>query len=143
MNYKDYIINGKLILPEGFNSALYCTGNNLTELILPEGFNSNLHCSGNNLTELVLPEGFNSFLDCSRNNLTELILPKGFNGNLDCSNNNLTELILPKGFVFNFFSVLDEYPDNFVNCDSNVKVYTYEEWTALERDRKINEILKD
>ena len=46
MNYKNYIKNGKLILPEGFNS------------ILPEGFNSPLYCYGNKLSELILPEGF-------------------------------------------------------------------------------------
>ena len=38
MMYKDYIINDKLILPEGFNSHLNCSNNNLTELILPIGF---------------------------------------------------------------------------------------------------------
>ena len=89
MDYK-YIKNGKLILPDGFNSELNCSYNNLTELILPDGFNSNLYCSYNNLTELILPDGFNSDL----------------------------------------------------NCDKEVRVYKWNEWLALERDRKINEILE-
>ena len=89
MDYKHYIKNGKLILPEGFNSNLYCYNNKITELILPEGFNSYLDCSDNSLTKLVLPEGFNS----------------------------------------------DLY------CDKEVRVYKWNEWLALERDRKINEIL--
>ena len=56
MNYKNYIKNNKLILPKGFNSTLYCYGNNLNELILPEEFNSTLYCHNNNLSELILPE---------------------------------------------------------------------------------------
>jgi hypothetical protein len=64
MNYKDFIIDGKLILPEGFNSPLRCYNNNLEKLILPEGFNSPLYCYNNNLKELRLPEGFNSELKC-------------------------------------------------------------------------------
>ena len=44
MNYKDYIKNNKLILPEGFNSVLHCYWNKLSELILPERFNSPLTC---------------------------------------------------------------------------------------------------
>jgi hypothetical protein len=64
MNYRDYIKDGKLILPEGFNSDLYCSNNNLTKLILPKGFNNSLRCWGNQLTQLILPEGFNSYLNC-------------------------------------------------------------------------------
>ena len=41
---KKYIKDGKLVLPEGFNSDLVCSDNNLIELILPEGFNSDLDC---------------------------------------------------------------------------------------------------
>jgi len=59
MDYKHYIKNGKLILPEGFNSELNCSYNNLTELILPDVFNSRLYCYNNKITELILPEGFN------------------------------------------------------------------------------------
>ena len=66
MDYKNYIKNGKLILPEGFNSRLNCSYNNLTKLVLPEGFNSYLDCYGNNLTELILPDGFNSDLNCDK-----------------------------------------------------------------------------
>jgi len=47
MDYKKYINDGKLILPEGFNSYLNCWNNNLTELRLPEGFNENLDCRNN------------------------------------------------------------------------------------------------
>jgi len=36
MSYKDYIKDGKLILPEGFNSQLICNNTDLTELIIPE-----------------------------------------------------------------------------------------------------------
>ena len=97
MDYKNYIKNGKLILPEGFNSNLYCSSNNLTELILPEGFNSNLYCYNNKITELILPEGFNSYLDC--------------------------------------------YNNSYLSFDKEVRVYKWNEWLALERDRKINEIL--
>ena len=86
MYYRDYIKDGKLILPKGFNSPLNCSINNLKELILPEGFNNWLNCSSNNLTELILPEGFN----------------------------------------------------NFLYCDEAVKVYEWNEWLALERERKIN-----
>ena len=92
MNYKDYIKDGKLILPEGFNSKLLCWNNNLEELILPEGFNNYLDCHDNNLNELILPEGFN------RNNLI---------------------------------------------CDKTVTVYSWNEWLAIERERKINEILDE
>ena len=53
MDYKKYIKNGCLVLPEGFNSPLNCSDNNLKELILPEGFNSDLDCSNNNLRELI------------------------------------------------------------------------------------------
>jgi len=91
MNYKDYIIDGKLILPKGFNSHLSCVNNNLEKLILPKGFNSDLSCFNNNLEKLILPEGFNSHL----------------------------------------------------SCDETVKVYKWEEWLALERDRKIKEILDE
>ena len=72
MNYKDYIKNSKLILPEGFNSYLNCYGNNLSELILPEGFNSFLSCSNNNLNELILPEGFNRYLDCDNRDIIKI-----------------------------------------------------------------------
>ena len=102
----------------------------MKELILPKGFNNDLWCSYNNLEELILPEGFNSNLHCSYNNLKELILPKGFNKELNCRSNKLTELILPEGFN-----------RNYLYCDKNVKVYEWNEWLALERDRKINEIL--
>ena len=112
MNYKDYIKNGKLILPEGFNNQLYCINDDLTKLILPEGFNSTLNCCYNKLTELILPEGFNNYLDCRCNNLKELILPKGFN-------------------------------INNLSCDKNVKIYNWNEWLALERERKINLILDE
>ena len=99
MNYKKYIKNNKLILPEGFNSPLSsCSYNDLTELILPEGFNSNLHCDNNKLSELILPEEFNSALYCFYNKLGGLILPEGFNSTLYCYGNNLSELILPEGF---------------------------------------------
>jgi len=81
MNYRDYIKNGKLVLPEGFNSPLNCSNNKLSELILPEGFNSWLNCKNNNLTELILPEGFNRYLNCYNNQLNKLILPEGFNRN--------------------------------------------------------------
>jgi hypothetical protein len=115
MSYKDYIKDDKLILPEGFNSPLDCSRNNLKELVLPEGFNSPLNCSGNKLKELILPEGFNSplyWLNCKNNNLTELILPEGFN------RNNLI-------------------------CDETVKVYKWNEWLALERERKLKSILDE
>ena len=123
----------KLILPEGFNSHLDCSYNELTELILPEGFNSPLYCFDNNLTELILPKGFNSWLNCNNNNnLKELILPKGFNSWLNCSSNNLTELILPEGFI----------RKNLI-CDENVRVYEWNEWLALERERKLKLILDE
>ena len=80
--------------------------------------------------KLILPKGFNSCLDCSNNKLTQLILPQGFNSSLYCYGNNLKELILPEGFN-----------RNYLYCDKNVKVYEWNEWLALERDRKINEIL--
>ena len=112
MNYKDYIKDGKLILPEGFNNYLDCGNNNLKELILPQGFNSQLLCYNNKLTKLILPKGFNSRLHCYRNNLTQLILPEGFN------RNNLI-------------------------CDKTVTVYSWNEWLAIERERKINEILDE
>ena len=50
--YKNYIKNDKLILPEGFNSRLYCSGNNLSELILPEGFNSDLWCDNPDIIKI-------------------------------------------------------------------------------------------
>ena len=87
---------------------------------LPNGFKS-----------LELPQGFNSPLYCRNNNLSELILPVGFNSLLSCSNNNLTQLILPEGF------------DSGLYCDKSVKVYFWNEWVALERERKINQILMD
>ena len=59
----------------------------------------------------------------------KLILPEGFNSNLYCYNNKITELILPEGF------------NSYINCDKEVRVYKWNEWLALERDRKINEIL--
>ena len=111
MNYKDYIKDGKLILPEGFNSYL--------------------DCCDNRLTELILPKGFNSWLNCGYNQLKELILPKGFNKDLNCCGNNLTELILPEGFNSYFY------------CDHTVKVYKWNEWLALERERKIKLILDE
>jgi hypothetical protein len=80
---------------------------------------------------LILPKGFNSDLNCRNNNLEELILPQGFNSNLYCHRNNLKELILPEGF------------NSILSCDDNVKVYKWEEWLALERDRKIKEILDE
>ena len=92
MKYKDYIKDGRLILPKGFNNNLYCYNNNLKELVLPEGFNSRLNCWGNQLKELILPEGF------IRNNL---------------------------------------------KCDETVKVYKWNEWLALERDRKLKLILDE
>jgi len=76
-----------------------------------------------------LPQGFNSELRCSYNNLTELILPEGFNSRLYCYGNNLTKLVLPEGF------------NSYLDCDKEVRVYKWNEWLALERDRKINEIL--
>jgi len=76
-----------------------------------------------------LPEGFNSNLRCYNNKITELILPEGFNSNLRCYNNNLTKLILPEGF------------NSYLNCDKEVRIYKWNEWLSLERDRKINEIL--
>ena len=91
MKYKDYIKDGRLILPKGFNNNLYCYNNNLKELVLPEGFNSRLDCYNNNLKELVLPEGFNNYL---------------------------------------FY-------------DKNVKVYKWNEWLALERERKLKLILDE
>ena len=112
MNYKDYIKDGRLVLPDGFNSLLDCSGDNLTELILPQGFNSGLFCFNNKLTNLILPEGFNSPLYCQNNKLRELILPEGFNR-------------------------------NYLYCDKNVRVYEWNEWLALERERKINEILNE
>ena len=90
MDYKKYIKNRCLILPNGFNSPLDCSGNNLTSLILPEKFNSVLYCSSNNLTSLILPEGFNSYLNAG-----------------------------------------------------NAIVYTHKQWKALERNRKIEELLID
>ena len=73
MNYKNYIKNNKLILPEGFNSPLSsCSYNDLTELILPEGFNSHLYCDNNNLIELILPEGFNRYLDCDNPDIIKI-----------------------------------------------------------------------
>ena len=92
MNYKDYIKDGKLILPEGFNMPLYCFDNNLEELILPKGFNSPLYCYSNNLTELILPKGYNN---------------------------------------------------NYLYYDKNVKVYKWNEWLAIERERKIKSILDE
>ena len=92
MNFKDYIKDGKLVLPEGFNKPLYCSRNKLTKLILPQGFNSQLNCIFNKLEELILPEGFNSY---------------------------------------NLF------------CDETVKVYEWNEWLALERDRKLKLILDE
>ena len=58
-----------------------------------------------------------------------LILPKGFNSPLDCSDNNLEELVLPEGF------------NSKLRCDDWVKVYNWNEWLALERERKIKSIL--
>ena len=83
-------------------------------------------------SKLILPEGFNNDLDCSYDNLEELILPEGFNSYLNCSYNNLTRLILPEGFIRN----------NLI-CDKTVKVYEWNEWLALERDRKLKLILDE
>ena len=52
-----------------------------------------------------------------------------FNNILYCSNNNLTQLILPEGF------------NSTLDCDKSVRVYEWNEWLALERERKINLIL--
>ena len=52
MNYKEYIKNGKLILPKGFNSKLDCSWDKLTELILPEGFNNYLYCDNKDLNKI-------------------------------------------------------------------------------------------
>ena len=71
-------------------------------------------------------------LYCFDNNLEELILPKGFNSPLYCYSNNLTELILPKG-----------YNNNYLYYDKNVKVYKWNEWLAIERERKIKSILDE
>ena len=92
MSYKDYIKDGRLILPKGFNKELDCSYNNLKELILPEGFNSSLYCYRNNLKELILPEGYNH---------------------------------------------------RYFYCDKWVRVYKWNEWLALERERKINAILDE
>ena len=113
MDYKDYIKDGKLILPEGFNSPLNCYYNNLKELILPKGFNSYLNCKNNQLKKIVLPEGFNSDLYCH-------------------GNNNLEELILPEG-----------YNNRYFHCDETVKVYKWNEWLSIQRERKINAILDE
>ena len=104
MNYKDYIKNGRLVLPKGFNRNLYCSWNDLTKLILPEGFNSTLFCHVNNLTELILPEGFNNILYCYNNNLTELILSEGFNSNSYCDNPDLNKIAeYMKEFKLNYW----------------------------------------
>ena len=58
----------------------------------------------------------------------KLILPEGFNSYLDCSSNNLISLILPEGF------------NSYLNA-GNAIVYTHKEWLALERNRKIEELL--
>ena len=90
-----------------------------------------MDCCGNNLEKLILPEGFNNPLDCCGNNLKELILPKGFNSHLNCRHNKLKELILPEGF------------NNYLKCDETVKVYKWNEWLALERERKLKLILDE
>ena len=70
-------------------------------------------------------------LVCSNNKLTKLVLPEGFNSYLSCSSNNLTELVLPEGFNSDY------------SVGHKFKVLTCRQWVALERDRKINEILQD
>ena len=82
-------------------------------------------------TELILPVGFNSDLYCLGNKLTKIVLPEGFNSYLDCSGNKLSELVLPKGYNKNYI------------VDKSVKVYTYEEWLAMERERIMLSILND
>jgi hypothetical protein len=56
-----------------------------------------------------------------------------FNSNLHCSGNNLKQLVLPEGFDSNYTYTIDKW----------VKVYTYNQWLALERERKINLILDE
>ena len=68
---------------------------------------------------------------CWGNQLTQLILPEGFNSYLDCSFNKLEELILSEGF------------NNWLDCDKNVKIYNWNEWIAIERERKIKSILDE
>ena len=62
---------------------------------------------------------------------TELILPEGFNSFLYCGNNKLTEIVLPKGYSACYIA------------DNLVKVYNYEEWLSLERERIMLSILND
>ena len=50
-----------------------------------------------------------------------------------CSrNNNLTELILPEGFC-----------RNNLYCGHTVKVYEWNEWLSIERERKLKSILDE
>ena len=101
------------------------------KLLLTKGFNNLLNYWNKKFNRLILPEGFNKTLDCSYNNLTKLILPQGFNSYLNCSGNNLNELILPQGFNSKFY------------CDETVRVYNWNEWLSIERERKLKLILDE